>query len=52
MQKEDIHKDLDIELKALYDRVEEMGYSLTLDQEAKDFIADKGYDAKLLVQDH
>ena len=44
LQKEDIHKIIDIELKALYDRVEEMGYSLTLDQEAKDFIADKGYD--------
>ena len=44
LRKEDIHKIIDIELKALYDRVEEMGYSLTLDQEAKDFIADKGYD--------
>jgi ATP-dependent Clp protease ATP-binding subunit ClpC len=44
LQKEDIHKIIDIELKALYDRVEEMGYSLTLDQEVKDFIADKGYD--------
>lgn len=44
LQKEDIHKIIDIELKALYERVQEMGYSLTLDQEAKDFIADKGYD--------
>ena len=44
LQKDDIHKILDIELKTLYERVkEEMGYSLTLDQ-AKDFIADKGYD--------
>ena len=44
LQKDDIHKIIDIELKTLYERVKEMGYSLTLDQEAKDFIADKGYD--------
>ena len=44
LEKEDIHKIIDIELKALFGRVEEMGYSLKIDNDAKDFIAEKGYD--------
>lgn len=46
LDKEDIHKIIDIELKALFGRVEEMGYKLKLDNDAKDFIADKGYDVQ------
>ena len=46
LDKEDIHKIIDIELKALFGRVEEMGYTLKLDNDAKDFIADKGYDVQ------
>ena len=42
--KDDIHKIIDIELKGLYDRVESLGYKLELSDEAKDFIATKGYD--------
>jgi ATP-dependent Clp protease ATP-binding subunit ClpC len=44
LEKNDIHKIIDIELKGLYDRVEGLGYKLELSNEAKDFIASKGYD--------
>ncbi len=46
LKKEDIHKIIDIELKYLYDRIEALGYRITLSTAAKDFIADKGYDEK------
>ena len=39
-----IHKIIDIELKGLYQRVEGLGYKLSLTEAAKDFIATKGYD--------
>ncbi|MFT6845595.1 MAG: ATP-dependent Clp protease ATP-binding subunit ClpC [Flavobacteriales bacterium] len=42
----DIHKIIDIELKHLYNRIEELGYTIKLTEKAKDFIADKGYDKK------
>ena len=45
LEKEDIHKIIDIELEKLYDRIEGLGYNLELSDPAKDFIADKGYDA-------
>ncbi len=44
LEKEDIHKIIDIELMSLYGRIEELGYHIKLSQEAKDYIADKGYD--------
>jgi ATP-dependent Clp protease ATP-binding subunit ClpC len=44
LSKEDIHKIIDIELKAFYKRMENMGYKMKLTDEAKDFIAEKGYD--------
>lgn len=44
LQKEDIFKIIDIELKGLYSRVEALGYKLDITEEAKDFIAEKGYD--------
>ena len=31
-------------MKDLYKRLDLMGYTLTLSEEAKDFVADKGYD--------
>ncbi|MBS2212158.1 ATP-dependent Clp protease ATP-binding subunit [Carboxylicivirga mesophila] len=46
LEKEDIHKIIDIELKGLYDRVEALGYKLELSDKAKDFIATKGYDVQ------
>jgi len=42
--KEEIFKIIDLSLKNLYKRVEELGYKLQLTDEAKDFLAEKGYD--------
>ena len=44
LKREDIHKIIDIELRNIFKRVEEMGYTLELTEKAKDFIADKGWD--------
>ena len=44
LRREDIHKIIDIELRNIFKRVEEMGYSMELTDKAKDFIADKGWD--------
>lgn len=46
LEKDDIRKIIDIELKGLYQRVESLGYKLELSAEAKDFIASKGYDVQ------
>lgn len=46
LSKEDIHKIIDIELKKLYARIEEIGFTIELTDKAKDFIADKGFDQK------
>ncbi len=46
LKREDIHKIIDIELGHLYKRVEELGYDLKLNDEAKDFLSEKGYDEK------
>ncbi|MBP1615925.1 MAG: ATPase domain protein [Bacteroidetes bacterium] len=43
---EAIIKIVDIELKALYERIETIGYSLQLDDASKEFIASKGYDVQ------
>ena len=40
------HEIIDIELKMLFERITQLGYSLSLDKKAKDFIADKGYDSQ------
>jgi ATP-dependent Clp protease ATP-binding subunit ClpC len=42
--KEDIFKIIDLVLQQLHDRVEELGFKLTLDEKAKEFLAEKGYD--------
>ena len=44
LEREDIHSIIDIELKKLIARIEDLGYKLTLTDEAKDYIADKGFD--------
>src|SRR6187431_1554750 len=44
LEKEDINLIIEIELKKLYSRVNELGYQLKLSDEAKAFIADKGFD--------
>ena len=41
-----LEKIIDIELTGLYKRIEGCGYHLLLDQEAKRFVAEKGYDVQ------
>ena len=44
LEKHDIDKIIDIEMDKLYARVKEIGYTLQLSEQAKDYIADKGFD--------
>jgi ATP-dependent Clp protease ATP-binding subunit ClpC len=44
LDREDIHKIIDIELKGLFNRVLALGFSIQLTKEAKDFIAERGFD--------
>lgn len=44
LEKEDIFKIIDIELRGLYNRINSLGYTLEISNEAKDFIASKGFD--------
>ncbi len=46
LNKESIRSIIDLELKGLFGRVITLGYKLELTNEAKDFIADKGYDVQ------
>ncbi|QQS73086.1 MAG: ATP-dependent Clp protease ATP-binding subunit [Flavobacteriales bacterium] len=46
LKREDIHKIIDIELGYVYMRISELGYDLKLTDDAKDFLAEKGYDEK------
>ncbi|MCK0204032.1 ATP-dependent Clp protease ATP-binding subunit, partial [Ornithobacterium rhinotracheale] len=44
LEKEDILRIIDIELSKLYGLVRDMGYEVELSQEAKEFVAEKGFD--------
>ncbi len=44
LERENIHKIIDIELKHLYTRVKNLNLNITITTEAKDFIAEKGWD--------
>ena len=44
LEKTDIHKIIDVELKKVYKRIEEMGYTLELTEKAHDYVAEKGWD--------
>ena len=44
LSRESINEIIDLELKGLYKRIGELGYEVILSEEAKNFIADKGYD--------
>ena len=44
LEREHIHKIIDIELEKLFDRIEGLGYQMVLTDKAKDYIADKGFD--------
>ena len=50
LDKEAIYQIIDIELQGLYQRVESLGYKLELTNEAKDFIAGKGYDSQFCAR--
>src|SRR5690606_7170869 len=45
LAKEDIFKIINLELKSLFGRIEGLGYHIDLTDEAKEFIAEKGYDS-------
>lgn len=44
LEKEDIHKIIDIEMKSVYNRITALGYKLELTEAAKDYILEKGWD--------
>ena len=44
LQKEDIHKIIDIELASLFGRVNGLGFVIKISDAAKDYIVEKGYD--------
>jgi len=44
LERESIHKIIDIELSHLYERMKGMGYKIKLTAKAKDFIVDRGWD--------
>ncbi len=46
LDRDDIHKIIDIELKGLFKRVKDLGYTIKISPTAKDFISDKGFDPK------
>ncbi len=46
LSREAIFKIIDIELAGFYSRMNQLGYTLILTDEAKNFVADKGYDAQ------
>jgi ATP-dependent Clp protease ATP-binding subunit ClpC len=46
LSRENIHKIIDLELTKLFARIQDLGYSATMTEKAKDFIVDKGYDEK------
>ena len=41
-----IKRIIDVELKSLYNRIEQIGYHIDLSDEAKEFVATKGYDVQ------
>ena len=44
LEKDDLFKIIDIELRGFIKRVSDLGYELTITDEAKNFIVEKGYD--------
>ncbi len=46
LKKEDINKIISLELNKLHKRINELGYTLEIDQAATDYLADKGFDEK------
>ena len=44
LEREHIHQIIDIELKKLYARIRDIGYNLVLSDQARNYIAEKGFD--------
>ena len=44
LERTDIHRIIDVELKKVFKRVEDMGFGIELTEKAHDFIAEKGWD--------
>jgi ATP-dependent Clp protease ATP-binding subunit ClpC len=44
LEREDIHKIIDIELRGLYERIAQMGFKIKVSEKAKDFLLEKGWD--------
>lgn len=44
LQREDIHRIIDISLGKLFNRITTLGYKVELTEKAKDFLSEKGYD--------
>lgn len=44
LEREDIHKIIDIELQGLVARVSDLGYKIRVTEKAKDFLSEKGWD--------
>lgn len=44
LQREDIHRIIDISLAKLFTRITNLGYNVELTEKAKDFLSEKGYD--------
>ena len=46
LSKESIYKIIDLELKGFYKRVKDLGFTIIISNDAKEFIASKGYDVQ------
>ena len=44
LTKEDINQIIDIEMKGILTRIKDIGYSVKISKNAKDFLSEKGYD--------
>jgi ATP-dependent Clp protease ATP-binding subunit ClpC len=44
LEREHLHKIIDISLKKVFDRMLSLGYDIELTEKAKDFLSEKGYD--------
>jgi ATP-dependent Clp protease ATP-binding subunit ClpC len=46
LEREDIHKIIDLELAHLFERINKLGYKINISTETKDFLIEKGWDAQ------
>lgn len=46
LEREDIHKIIDIELRSLYKRINDLNYTIETTVKAKDFLVERGWDSQ------